>query len=763
MISLGALAVAGGALYVSVNALRFGQHSKRPLWLSKMPLAGAIAAAKSNEGNGVFLASGDVVVEAVDGGAVSAVQHAMSNKVQQWLTRVHVIHVETEERYHLWMERRFNNLFSNTRHQYLHSLAIDPNALAAGPEDRALNRNIARLAGIVTLAVIGQFIYPPVMVLTVLLALYAVSALGYRAIQTTLQQKHLTIDALQFVFIIGTFANGYFITGGLFAILMRLVRKFVKQTRDQSRKNLINVFGQQPRTVWVLVDGAEVELPFEQLQAGDTVVIQAGQMIPADGVIIKGMASVDQQRLTGEARAIEKTVGDAVLAATVVLSGRIFVQVEKTGAATLAAQIGEMLKQTTEQHLLIEARGMQMADRWVTPTFLLSAFALPFLGLDRAVAILGCSPGLGMYLMSPHTLLNFLNLTARYHILVKDGRSLELLHKVDTVIFDKTGTLTLDQFELHQIYPCATYSTDQILCYAAAAEQRQTHPLAKAILAAAQAQHLTLPAIENSHYELGYGLKVRTTSAAAPDDLSVETELLIRVGSERFMNVEGIAIPDAMQTIHAAGHTQGYSCVYVAVGDQLAGLLELQPTVRPEAKAVVAALHQRGLKLFIISGDQTEPTRKLAQELGIDHYFANVLPTQKAELVAQLHQEGRMVCFVGDGINDAIALKKAQVSISLRGATSVATDTAQIVLMDQTLGRLPLLFELAEELHRNLNRSMLLATIPDMALIAGVFLAHVTIPTIWATNFVCLTIGLTNVMWPVFKPRLLSDEVPPEA
>jgi Cu2+-exporting ATPase len=702
-------------------------------------------------------------VAALDlGDRLSMAMHAAVDKVQQWLSRAREVHIETEERYHLWMEKRFNSLFSYTRHQYLHSLAIDPNALAVGPEDRALNRNIARLAGIVTLAAIGQFVYPPVMVLTVLLALYAVMNLGQRAVQTSLQQRHLTIDALQFVFVIGTFANGYFITGGLFAILLRFVRKFVKQTRDQSRKNLSNIFGQQPRTVWVLLDGIEVELPFEQLQTGATIVVQAGQMIPADGLIMAGMASVDQQRLTGEAQAVEKGVGDPVLAATVVLSGRIFIQVEKTGATTLAAQIGEMLKQTTEQHLLIEARGMQMADQWVTPTFLLSGVALPFLGLNSAVAILGCSPGIGMYLMSPLTLLNFLNLTARYHILVKDGRSLEILHKVDTVVFDKTGTLTLDQFDLHQIHPCSTYSADQILCYAAAAEQRQNHPLAKAILAAAQAQHLTLPTIEDSHYELGYGLKVRTTSVTLPDQ-PLATDLLIRVGSERFMAVEGIAIPDTMQALHADGHTQGHSFVYVAIGEHLVGVLELQPTVRPEAKAVVAALRQRGLKLFIISGDQTAPTRKLAQELGIDHYFANVLPTQKAELVAQLHQEGRTVCFVGDGINDAIALKKAQVSVSLRGATSVATDTAQIVLMDQTLGRLPLMFELAEELHHSLNRSLLLTTIPDMALIAGVFLAHVTIPIIWATNFACLTIGVTNVMWPVFKTRLLSDGSPSEA
>ncbi|MEZ4736034.1 MAG: HAD-IC family P-type ATPase [Caldilineaceae bacterium] len=291
--------------------------------------------------------------------------------------------------------------------------------------------------------------------------------------------------------------------------------------------------------------------------------------------------------------------------------------------------------------------------------------------------------GLNLWISGPLALRNFLTVATRRSILIKDGRSLELLTEIDTVVFDKTGTLTLEQPHVTHIHPFADVDAHDLLRYAAAAEHRQTHPIARAILAYAEEQQIRLPAIDETRYEMGYGLQAEIEGKT------------IRVGSGRFMTLKKIALPSEVAFLQESGHAQGHSLVMVAMGDQLIGAIELEPTIRPEAKDVIERLRRRNLDFYIISGDQEGPTQALAQKLGIDNYFANTLPENKAKLVAQLQEQGRAVCFVGDGINDSIALKKANVSVPLRGSTTVAMDTAQVVLMDTTLAQLPTLFALA--------------------------------------------------------------------
>jgi Cu2+-exporting ATPase len=194
----------------------------------------------------------------------------------------------------------------------------------------------------------------------------------------------------------------------------------------------------------------------------------------------------------------------------------------------------------------------------------------------------------------------------------------------------------------------------------------------------------------------------------------------------------------------------------VALDDELAGIIELEPTIRPEAGAIIADLHQRGKQVYIISGDQAEPTRNLAARLGIDDYFANTLPEAKAGHVERLQAAGRKVCFVGDGINDSIALKKAQVSISLRGATSVATDTAQIVLMDTTLNQLPMLFDLAGQFDTNMKSGFAAAMIPGFLIIGGVFLAHMGIIGSMMLYNASLAAGVGVAMLPLYQHRKVT-------
>ncbi len=662
-----------------------------------------------------------------------------------------------DDRYQQALQRRIDKLASGGRHAQWQQVAGKQALLEISPEDKLYNRRIARLSGVVVTATLAK-LYSPFLLLTIPLAFYDVIVEIRLRLTELKQERRLKMEHLFIPFIIGMWCMGYFVIGGLSSLAYSFIMKLTLQSQDRTRREMTNILGEQSHSVWVLVNEVEVEIPFERLQTGDILLVQAGQMIPVDGVITQGEAAIDQQRLTGESQPVEKSAGDPVLAATLILSGKLQVRVEKTGEATLAAQVGDILANTIDYHLSIEQRGRTIADRWTLPSVLMTGLAGVTLGMRSAVAVLSNMPGIDMIFLGPLTLLNYLNLASRHDILVKDGRSLELLHQVDTVIFDKTGTLTLEQPEVKTIHLCTDtgrvppLDEDTVLTYAAAAEQRQGHPIAKAILTAAEVRGLVLPAVQDADYALGYGLRVWLLGEHQA------TEPQIRVGSARFMDMESVAIPAEVTAIQTASETLGHSLVMVAVDDTLVGVIELQPTIRPEAAEVIAALHARNLETVIISGDQEAPTRTLAHELGIDRYFANVLPEEKAAFIEQLQAVGQTVCFVGDGINDAIALKKAEVSISLRGATTIATDTAQIVLMGQTLRNVPKLFDLSRELERNLKTSLYLVTVPCFFVIGGVFFLHAGIPLAVSAYTATFAAGVGNAMSPMFRHRLTKQE-----
>ena len=663
-----------------------------------------------------------------------------------------------EEQYQQFVQDRFAHwLGSHRYHQHL-ALAGDNGNEAQPLEISFPHRIINRYFGLSTVlsaVAIASYLATPFWVLTIPLAFYLLWPIYQGAYAELFQQRKISFNVLEAIFGTGLWLTGHFATGGLSLMIYFLIRKISLVTHDQVRQKMVDVFGQQPRTVWVWLDGQEVEIPFTQVQTGDSVIVHAGQVIPVDGTIRKGMALIDQHRLTGESQPAEKGVGDAVLATTILLNGQIQIEVEQRGQETIAAQITQILEQTTEHQLAIANRGALLAERAVQPAILASIVTWPILGASSALAMISSMPGAHMFLAAPLTLLNFLNFASQRSILVKDGRALEILHKVDTIVFDKTGTLTLEQPEVAQIHICVdtslktprktprkTLCEEDVLRWAAAAEVHQSHPIAQAILTAATERNLRLPVIEDAAYEVGYGIKVRVE------------EKVVRVGSDRFMTQSGIIIPEQIHERQKMCHAQGHSLVLVAVDEQLVGAIELQPTIRPEAKAIIAELHKRHLSTSIISGDQEGPTRKLAQALGIDRYFANVLPQEKAALVEQLQADGKTVCFVGDGINDAIALKKAHVSISLRGATTVATDTAQIVLMDQSLAQLPFLFELGCDLDRNLRTSFMMSIGTGISIISGVWLLNMGLVGSLFISRLSIAAVFGNTMLPVLKYRL---------
>lgn len=648
---------------------------------------------------------------------------------------------EVDDRYQQFMVETVDPLFGRQRSTQMAEMVASEETLEIGDYEKQLNRYIAAAVTTLGLAGLAHVVSPLLIIPAIGTALYSTTLIFQNGYNAIVKEKKLRMDVMGSLYFIGTWAGGYFLAGGIGLMAFYLSEKLVFITQDRSQKSLIKVFGQQPRTVWQLIDGVEVEIPFASLQAGDTVVIHAGQVVAIDGVIVHGMATIDQHILTGEAQPAEKGVGDEVLAATMLLAGNIHVRVEKTGEETVAAHIGTILNSTASYQAGIVSKGEEVADRSVPPSLLLALVALPLAGYQYMITILGSAIGLNIKITAPIAMLNFLNLAAKQGILIKDGRSLELLKKVDTVVFDKTGTLTLEQPHVAKIHPWAGFDEEQLLLYAAAAEYRQTHPIARAILAEAAQRGLTLPAIDHAQYEIGYGICVHIG------------EKLVRVGSDRYMVAEEIDIPQAAKVLQRKAQQQGHSFIMVAVGGLLAGAIELQPTLRPEAKEIIQTLRQRKLDLYIISGDNEQPTRKMALDLGISNFFANTLPENKAALVEQLQKEGRSVCFVGDGINDSIALKKANVSISLRGASSAATDSAQIILMAQSLQQLPYLFDLAHKFDSNMKAGFSAAIGQGVIVIAGALLGRVGILTgtlIWEVG---LLAGLGIATLPILQER----------
>ena len=648
---------------------------------------------------------------------------------------------EVDDNYQQFMVDKIDPFFGRERSTHLAEMVASEEKLEISEYEKQLNRYIAAAVTTMGLAAAAHLVNPLLIIPAIGTALYSTTLIFRNGYDAIVKEKKLRMDVMGSLYFICTWAGGYFLAGGIGLVAFYLSEKLVFITQDRSQKGLIKIFGQQPRTIWQLIDGLEIEVPFESLNAGDTVVVHAGQVIAIDGIIVHGMATVDQHMLTGEAQPVEKGVGDPVLASTVLLAGNIHVQVEKTGEATVAAQIGTILNNTASYQAGIVSKGEQVADRSVPPSLLLALVALPLSGYKFMVTILGSAIGLNIKITAPIAMLNFLNLAAKHGILIKDGRSLELLKSVDTVVFDKTGTLTLEQPHVTAIHPWGETTEEQLLIYAAAAEHRQTHPVARAILAAAAEQGLTLPMIDHAQYEIGYGIRVQVG------------EKTILVGSDRYMTAEAITIPEEIRTLQANAQQQGHSVVMVAVDQQLAGAIELQPTLRPEAKAIVEALRARKLELYIISGDNEQPTRKMANDLGITNFFANTLPENKAALVEQLQKEGRAVCFVGDGINDSIALKKANVSISLRGASSAATDSAQVILMAQSLQQLPYVFDLSEKFDSNMKAGFTAAIGQGVIVIAGALLGRVGILTgtlIWEIG---LLAGLGIATLPILQER----------
>jgi Cu2+-exporting ATPase len=618
-------------------------------------------------------------------------------------------------------------------------------ALAGAQQPSALDEldlHLPICTASIPLAASAQFAAPTLLPVAAIVYAYTSVPTFREARRVLVEEKRIGVDALDAVVMVGCLGTLSIFPGAVCCWCLSFGRFLVRQSRDRSQRLLLDAFGKQPRYAWLYRDGAAVQVPTDRLEKGDIIVIHTGEVVPADGLIVDGMAMVDQHALTGESTPAEKGIGDRVFASTLLVAGEVRVAVETSGSETTSARIGRILRDTAGYKMSSQHKGERLADKAVIPTLGVGALGMATMGPIGAVAVLNSDLGTGIRMAAPLAMLSSLTLCASKGILVKDGRALELMNQVDTVLFDKTGTLTREQPEVGRVIAARGWDPDSILAFAAAAERKFHHPIALAILQKADERGLRPLPTDDTQYKVGYGISVRILGDA------------VRVGSRRFLESEGIEPCAEVGAALDEAHREGHTTVLVAVGGRIAGAIELRAAIRPEVPRVIADLRRAGIRhIAIVSGDHEAPTKKLADSLGMDRHFAQVLPADKADYVAKLQAEGRRVCFVGDGINDSIALKKADVSISLRGASTLATDTAQVVFLEGGLSRLCELREIARDLDRNVNRSWSMIIAPNVTNMIGVFTMGFGIMTSVVTNNVSALAALANGLLPLRKVR----------
>ena len=559
------------------------------------------------------------------------------------------------------------------------------------------------------LAAVGTFAVPALLPFNAALVYYTAKPSFKGALHCLFKERRIGVDILDSIITIACLVTGEIFAGALMVWCLSIGKTILDRTSEKSRKLLTEAFGKQPNFVWLFKDGQEIQVSIDSLRPGDVVVVNTGEQIPIDGQVHNGEAMIDQHSLTGESAPVEKRAGDWCYASTVILAGMLYISVKESGENTTASKIKKIIEQAANYKVKVQSVGERIADRAVIPTLGLASLGYLTVGQSGALAIINCDYGTGIRIAAPTALLASLIVSAKNGILVKKGQVLEDLSRVKTFIFDKTGTLTQEVPEVKEII-CndGKFKPQDVLFYAAVAEQRFTHPIAKAILKKAEECNVKLEKRDDTKYNIGFGIEVKLNGS------------IIKVGSHRYIARENIDIPAFMHRKIEDIRLRGSSSVMVAVDDILAGLIELESSDRPEAYEVIQGLRKRGVEdIVLISGDHQAPTETLAEKLGINSFYSEVLPQDKLRYVKMFQGKGKKVAMVGDGINDSPALSRADVSISLRGASDIAVDVADVIFMDGNLNKINLLYDISNNLRNNVRRSFALIAIPNTICILG--------------------------------------------
>ena len=495
----------------------------------------------------------------------------------------------------------------------------------------------------------------------------------------------------------------YYESAGVILTLVTLGKYFEARSKGQTSAAIQALIKLAPQEAQVLREGQEVTLPLDQVQVGDLVRVRPGQKIPVDGRVVEGQSWVDESMLTGESLPVAKKVGDQVVGASLNQQGSLIVETNKVGQDTTLAQI---------IHLVQAAQGSkapiaQLADR-VSAVFvpvvmtlaLVAGLAWYLIGgqswafaltISIAVLVIACPCALG--LATPTAIMVGTGKGAEQGILIKSGTALEMAHQVDAVVLDKTGTLTQGQPQVTDVLPLTGWTPDQLLALAAAAEVNSEHPLGQAIVAGARERELALPEVTDFQSLTGSGIQVRLDQAT------------YYLGNRRLMQEQGLDLGQAEDQA-AALAAGGKTPIYVANEHELLGLIAVADPLKATSPEAVRRLKAMGLQVIMLTGDNAKTAQALAAEAGIDQVISDVLPADKAQVVADLQAKGLKVAMVGDGINDAPALAQADVGLAIGRGTDVAIESADMVLMGSDLTSVATAIKLSQATIRNIKENL---------------------------------------------------------
>ena len=503
----------------------------------------------------------------------------------------------------------------------------------------------------------------------------------------------------------------YFEAAAVIVTLVLLGQVLELRARRKTSGAIRELLSLAPPTARLLRDGQETEVPLEQVTVGDQLRVRPGDKIPVDGRVVEGRSNVDESMITGEPVAVEKHAGDAVIGGTVNQTGAFIMEAEKVGGETVLAQIVQLVGQAQRSRAPIQRLADAVAG-WFVPavvlvavvTFIVWAIWSPeqpalVYALTNAVAVLiiACPCALG--LATPMSIMVGVGRGAQAGVLIREAAVLEALEKVDTIVVDKTGTLTQGKPAVTELLPASGVDEHELLRLAAAVETFSEHPLAVALVEAARERNLTLPPTQDFQ-----------STTAAGVAATVEGRQVM-VGKRDFVTGAGAQISDGLNDQVAKLQRQGRTVVYAAAGDQFLGAIAVADPIKDSTPEAVRTLHQLGLKVIMLTGDQHATAQAVAEQLGIDEFEAGVLPEDKHRRVQELQREGRKVAMAGDGINDAPALAAADVGIAMGTGTDVAIESAGITLLKGDLRGIVRAVQLSRHVMRNIRQNLFFAFI----------------------------------------------------
>ena len=554
-------------------------------------------------------------------------------------------------------------------------------------------------------ALAGVWLPLPAPAVAGLLAASALPSLGRAA--RALGERRVNGHVLEVGALLLLAARGQWGASALLSWLRALGDVIVTRSVSTARRSVVELVAEPSRRVTVVAEGERRSVAATEVSADDRVIVAAGERVPVDGTVVDGEALVNQQTLTGEALPVERRCGDAVFAATVVEAGEIEVRVNRVGLDTAVGRILQAVDAGIREKSDIQKLVERMADRDGGRTLLLAGLGAAFSrSLDAATAILVADHGLAARVGIPTVILASIRQASRAGILIKGPTALENLARVDTVVFDKTGTLTSGTPRIARVVSYLPGLPDhELVRLVAAAERGFGHPVARAIARLASEHHVDAPRRADAAESAGLGLEVR-----------IEGQQLL-IGSRRLMESRGVSLRAAGDD-EAAAHEVGAAPTFVAVDGRLAGMLVLEDELRPEAPAAVRALRERRMRnVIMLSGDHAEPSRVIAESLGLRHYYADVLPEDKARLIRELKAQGRVVAMVGDGVNDALALSEADVGVAVPGGAPVTIEAADVVLLHGGLDRFVWALDLSGEALGRVRSTLVVASRANMAVV----------------------------------------------